>query len=217
MPTKEEVELNRLRTSTIFHNQDMHFHFDSRYTVEQYAEKIAPLTGGCRLVIHDAQKKEWLQPLLEYGKKIREIKPDLKIGIELSIGMKTKLPSQHMHYSNDLNPFDTIYSIHSYKTQEEYVDILYHNVVDNNIPYICHPFSEHLGKPEGIKPEILDKFIGIVTNGEVTVELNNRYFRHTECCREFTRRVKNECKYVYSTDAHQVEKIGLYRYEMVKE
>ena len=210
--SKEEIELKTLKNTTIQHNQDMHFHFDDRFTIEQYQEKILPLTNGCRLVIHSAQKKKWLQSLLTYGTKIGETVPSLKIGIELSIGIKKINPQ----IGGDMDPFEWIYSIHDYDTLQEYLNIFQYNALENKIDYICHPFSKHLGKSNELTESIIDEFIEIANKYYITVELNNRYYRNTTICELFTKKIKANCKYVYATDAHVSDLIGSYRSALIE-
>lgn len=188
---------------------DMHFHYNPKFSLNKYKENIKGLVDA-RIIIYNSQVRkdsgEWYNGMLRIARLL-----DIRCGIEHSITVNA-------HKLTNLFPFvDVIHSIHTYKGFKDWIYIFENSIDKHNIKYICHPFHKQLCKGIEVPNEILNKFVKLCNNNNITVEFNSRYMRNTYACKSFMwlvkRYVKNTC---WASDATVPERIGMYGREMVE-
>jgi hypothetical protein len=183
---------------------DMHFHYDPRYSIDEYREYIEPLEQA-RIVIHAKQlrdkKQDWLNGMIDIM-----VSCNCRGAIELSISDKgTTFDFKH-------DRIEIIHSLHSYQYLDEWMAIFEKAITLYDIKYLCHPFYKHLPKDQNVPVLMRERFVDICNSRNIVIELNNRYMRENQACAEFMLYVKKRAKlWMIASDAHEPCKIGDYR------
>jgi hypothetical protein len=182
---------------------DMHFHYDPKYSVEEYCQYIKSLGKAC-IVIHAKQVKDkkvdWVGGMLEVMKRC-----NCEGAIELSIG------KQGTTFSFEHKDIDIIHSLHSYTSLNDWIYTFKVALNKYDIQYICHPFNRHLPDDISIPRDMLEEFVRICNEKGIRIELNNRYMRQNEACVKFIEYIKRNAWYPeLASDAHEPKKIGVY-------
>jgi histidinol phosphatase-like PHP family hydrolase len=188
---------------------DKHFHYDPMFTTQNYGEAIKNLDKETAFfVIHEYQR-DWVGALKDTAFQL-----NLRCGMEFTIGPYTTLDKIKKAY--DETQFPMIYSIHSYKSQQNFLEVFKLNVEKNKINYIAHPFFDTFPK-ETVGKDILRDFICICKDNNVTVELNNKYYRPNMVLfiEEIFKNIPKD-KISIATDGHSPNKIGVYRKEFIE-
>jgi histidinol phosphatase-like PHP family hydrolase len=179
--------------------KDYHFHYDPRHH-NQYDYYINNVITDGIMVIHKNQMR-----LNDFVRGLEEFRGKINIGIELSANSNYNKMERDIKELEEKN-YKIILSLHTYKDSLHYLEVLKSIYpLLTRVHHLGHPFHK---ETIPLSDFVIEDFISFCLAQNVLVELNERYLRKHLV--NFYKEVKERLNFLYSTDAHIPNKIGVY-------